>query len=59
MGRLSSWQMLALFDIDKQDTASKVTCLKGLVTVFTLIVANRMRKYICVSTGQKQPNLIS
>lgn len=59
MGRLPSWKMLALLDAVKQDTASKVTCLKGLVTVFTLIVANRMRKYICVSTAQKQPNLIS
>lgn len=59
MGRLSSWQMLALLNIDHQDTASKVTCLKGLVTVFTLVAANRMRKYFCVLTAQKQPNLIS
>lgn len=58
MGRLSSCQMLALLDIDKQDTASKVTWLEGLVTVFTLITANRVRKYIGVSTAQKQPNLI-
>lgn len=57
MGRLSSWQMLALLDIDKRDTTSKVTWLE--VTVFTLIVANRMLKYICVSTAQKQPNIIS
>lgn len=59
MGCLSSCQMLTLLDIEKQDTASKVTWLEGLVTVFTLIAANRVCKYICVSTAQKQPNLIS